>query len=116
VTIVSNVPSVTIEECAPVNVSETALLAPEEVYDKQRVEVKSQGEMTKQDRNRERRVKKRRQRLAAKEKAKIQKAIERTNPGEDYEIYNLWLPNNGIRRHSFYWSYLVNSCSRLTGP
>jgi hypothetical protein len=28
----------------------------------------------------------------------------------------LWLPNNGIRRHSFYWSYLVNSCSRLTGP
>ncbi|CAB4017045.1 U3 small nucleolar ribonucleo MPP10 [Paramuricea clavata] len=81
VTIVSNVPSVTIEECTPVNVSETALLAPEEVYDKQRVEVKSQGEMTKQDRNRERRVKKRRQRLAAKEKEKIQKAIERTNPG-----------------------------------
>ena len=81
-TIVSNVPSIAIEECTPVNVSETALLAPEEVYDKQRVEVKSREEMTQQDRNRERRAKKRKQRLAAKEKAKIQKVIEKTNPGK----------------------------------
>lgn len=80
-TIVSNVPSITIEDCAPVNVSETALLAPEEVYDKQRTEVKGKGEMTKQDRNHERRAKKRRQRLAAKEKAKLQKIIEKTKPG-----------------------------------
>ena len=85
-TIVSNVPSITVEECAPVNVSETALLAPEEVYEKQRAEVKSQGEMTKQDRNRERRGKKRKQRLAAKQKAKLQKVIEKTNPGQSNEF------------------------------
>ncbi len=87
-TIVSNAPSITIEECAPVNVSETALLAPEEVYEKKRVEIKSQGEMTKQDKNRERRGKKRKQRLAAKEKAKLQKVIEKTNPGENYEFFS----------------------------
>ncbi|XP_028417309.1 U3 small nucleolar ribonucleoprotein protein MPP10-like [Dendronephthya gigantea] len=81
VNIVSNVPSISIEECTPVNVSETALLAPEEIFDKQKTEVKSQGEMTKQDRNRERRGKKRKQRFAAKEKAKLQKVIEKTNPG-----------------------------------
>jgi U3 small nucleolar RNA-associated protein MPP10 len=86
VTIVSNVPSITVEECAPVNVSETALLAPEEVYDKQRAEVKGQGEMTKEDRNRERRGKKRKQRLAAKEKEKLQKVIEKTNPGWNFKL------------------------------
>lgn len=82
-------PSISIEECTPVNVSETALLAPEEIFDKQRIEVKSQGEMTKQDRNRERRGKKRKQRLAAKEKAKLQKVVEKTNPGENSENYSL---------------------------
>ena len=91
--IVSNAPSISIEECAPVNVSETALLAPEEIYDKPRVEVKGQGEMTKQDRNRERRGKKRKQRLAAKEKAKLQKVIEKSNPGK----LGFFLPNIGNR-------------------
>ena len=58
VTIVSNVPSINMEDCTPVNVSEAALLAPEEIYDKQKTEIKAQTEMTKQDRTRKRRLKK----------------------------------------------------------
>lgn len=81
VTIVSNVPSINMEEYTPVNVNEAALLAPEEIYNKQKTEIKAQTEMTKQDRTRKRRLKKAKQRTAAKHKEKIQKVIEKTNPG-----------------------------------
>lgn len=74
-------PSIAIEETAPINVSETTLLAPEEVYDKQKVETKGASELTKTDRKHERRVKKKRKRLTAKNKEKVGKVVEKMNPG-----------------------------------
>lgn len=87
----SNVPSINVEECAPAHVSETALLAPEEVYGKQKAEVKGKDEMTKQDRNRKRRGKKRKQRLVAKEKEKFQKAIRKDNSGQNDIKFTIFL-------------------------
>ena len=73
--------SIAIEETAPTNVSETTLLAPEEVYDKQKGEMKGTSELTKTDRKHERRVKKKRKRLAAKNKEKVGKVVEKIKPG-----------------------------------
>ena len=73
--------SIAIEETAPTIVSETTLLAPEEVYDKQKGEMKGTSELTKTDRKHERRVKKKRKRLAAKNKEKVGKVVEKMKPG-----------------------------------
>eukprot|EP00112_Aurelia_sp_Birch-Aquarium-sp1_P006456 Seg1713.4 transcript_id=Seg1713.4/GoldUCD/mRNA.D3Y31 product="U3 small nucleolar ribonucleoprotein MPP10" protein_id=Seg1713.4/GoldUCD/D3Y31 len=56
--IITNLPSLQVEEFTPVTVSTEARLAPEEIYDKEKGEVKGQGEKTATDRKRERREKK----------------------------------------------------------
>lgn len=63
------------------NVNEAALLAPEEIYDKQRAESKGSSELSKRDRKYQRRVKKKKQRMVAREREKTQKMVEKINPG-----------------------------------
>nr|CAG4643346.1 EOG090X09DZ [Ilyocryptus agilis] len=79
--IVSNMPSVVMEEIAPVTTSDANLLAPEEVQEHVRGEVKSTSEKEKTDRLRERRKKKAAQRLKHREKERLEKAVNKANPG-----------------------------------
>lgn len=78
--VVSNVPVISVEEVAPVSVSDAMMLAPEEVHEKKK-EQKGTTEQTDTDRKRERRAKKRRQHERAVEKQKRRKLVEKLNPG-----------------------------------
>lgn len=78
--VVSNVPVISVEEVAPVSVSDAMMLAPEEVHEKKN-EQKGKTELTDTDRKRERRAKKRRQHERAVEKTKRRKLVEKLNPG-----------------------------------
>ena len=73
-------PVVSVEEVAPVAVSDAMMLAPEEVHEKNK-EQKGTTEKTDTDRKRERRAKKRRQHERAVEKEKRRKLVEKLNPG-----------------------------------
>lgn len=68
------------EEVAPVVASDAMLLAPEETHDK-KVELKGDTEKTDTDRKRERRTKKLKQRLKAKEQTKKKKLVNKLKPG-----------------------------------
>ncbi|XP_060603484.1 U3 small nucleolar ribonucleoprotein protein MPP10-like [Ruditapes philippinarum] len=81
VTIISNQPSITMEEVAPVSISDGQLLAPEEIKDKERQEVKGSTEKTASDRLRDRKIKKKKQRTRKKEKERREKLVEQLNPG-----------------------------------
>ena len=77
----SNMPSIAMEEIAPVAVSDANLLAPEEVQEHVRGELKSTTEKEKTDRLRERRQKKASQRMKQKERERVEKAVSKANPG-----------------------------------
>ena len=68
------------EEVVPITASNSAQLAPEEIHDKQRTEIKGTMEMTDTDRKRERREKKLRKRRIAKEKETRKNLAQKLNP------------------------------------
>uniref|UniRef100_A0A8C9QGL5 U3 small nucleolar ribonucleoprotein protein MPP10 n=1 Tax=Spermophilus dauricus TaxID=99837 RepID=A0A8C9QGL5_SPEDA len=81
--VVSNLPAITMEEVAPVSVSDAALLAPEEIKEKNKAgDLKTAAEKTATDKKRERRKKKYQKRLKIKEKEKRKKLLEKSNPDQ----------------------------------
>nr|CAG4637173.1 EOG090X09DZ [Ceriodaphnia reticulata]SVE73056.1 EOG090X09DZ [Ceriodaphnia reticulata] len=81
VKIINNMPSIVMEEIAPVTVSDANLLAPQEVQDPVRGVLKGATEKEKTDRLRERRKKKSEQRVRHKERERAEKAVDKANPG-----------------------------------
>lgn len=80
---VSNLPSITMEEVAPVSASDATLLAPEEIKEKSKAgDILGDTEKTSTDKKRERRHKKMVKRLKIKEKEKRQKLKEACTTGE----------------------------------
>ncbi|XP_045416599.1 U3 small nucleolar ribonucleoprotein protein MPP10 [Lemur catta] len=79
--VVSNLPAVTMEEVAPVSVSDATLLAPEEIKEKNKAgDIKTAAEKTATDKKRERRKKKYQKHMKIKEKEKRRKLLEKSNP------------------------------------
>ncbi|XP_056428516.1 U3 small nucleolar ribonucleoprotein protein MPP10 [Hyla sarda] len=76
--VVSNLPAISMEEVAPLGVSEAALLAPEEIKEKNKSgDIKTNAEKTDTDKKRERRKKKTIKRVKIKEREKRQKLAEK---------------------------------------
>ncbi|KAI5237344.1 U3 Small Nucleolar Ribonucleoprotein Mpp10 [Manis pentadactyla] len=81
--VVSNLPAITLEEVAPVSASDAALLAPEEVKEKNKAgDIKTAAEKTVTDKKRERRKKKFRKHMKIKEKEKWRKLLEKSKPDQ----------------------------------
>jgi len=79
--IVRNMPTINMEEVAPVAASNATLLAPAEVVDKQKGELMDTMEKSETDRKRERREKKAKKSAIRKNKEKKAALEEATNPG-----------------------------------
>ncbi|KAM8762071.1 U3 small nucleolar ribonucleoprotein MPP10 [Acanthopagrus schlegelii] len=87
VKVVSNLPSITMEEVAPVSASDATLLAPEEVKEKNKAgDILGDTEKTSTDKKRDRRHKKTVKRLKIKEKEKRQKLKEASSTGEKKKL------------------------------
>ncbi|KAI2662659.1 U3 small nucleolar ribonucleoprotein MPP10 [Labeo rohita] len=83
VKVVSNLPSITMEEVAPVNASDATLLAPEEIKEKNKAgDILGNTEKTTTDKKRERRKKKKLKRLKIQEREKRQKLKEAMKGGD----------------------------------
>jgi len=83
VKIVRNVPSIAMEEVAPVGASNADLLAPAEVVDKPKGELMEDGDKTSTDKKRERRKKKSVKRAVVAEKERREKEREESNVDGD---------------------------------
>ncbi|XP_076011500.1 U3 small nucleolar ribonucleoprotein MPP10 [Genypterus blacodes] len=84
VKVVSNLPSVTMEEVAPVSASDATLLAPEEIKEKNKAgDILGDTERTSTDKKRERRHKKQVKRVKVKERERRQKLKEASQAGEN---------------------------------
>ncbi|XP_056134678.1 U3 small nucleolar ribonucleoprotein protein MPP10 [Lampris incognitus] len=82
--VVSNMPSIAMEEVAPISVSDATLLAPEEIKQKNKAgDVLGDSEKTSTDKKRERRKKKKLKHLKIKEKERRQKLREASKAGEN---------------------------------
>ncbi|NXD93381.1 MPP10 protein, partial [Chaetorhynchus papuensis] len=87
VKIVSNLPAISVEEVAPVAVSDAALLAPEEIKEKNKAgDVKTDAEKTPTDKKRELRRKKLRKRMRRREREKRQKLLEKMKPEQGTKL------------------------------
>ncbi|KAM6203196.1 U3 small nucleolar ribonucleoprotein MPP10 [Rhynchocyon petersi] len=83
VKVVSNLPAIVMEEVAPVSVSDAALLAPEEIKEKNKAgDIKTAAEKTATDKKRERRKKKYQKRMKIKEKEKRKRLLEKSRPDQ----------------------------------
>jgi len=81
ITVVSNAAAISMEEVIPVNVSDATLLAPEEVFDKKRKDVKGETELDQVERAKLRAAKKKSKRKEKVMKEREIKVVEKMNPG-----------------------------------
>ncbi|CAG8610610.1 15913_t:CDS:10, partial [Racocetra persica] len=81
ISVIADVPAIAMEEVIPVHVSDGTLLAPEEVYDKKKQEVKGDTEMDSNEKKRARAAKKRLKKKEKKLKEREKKVVEKMNLG-----------------------------------